>query len=251
MVLIIAHRGFRVGVPENTLRAFSIAVASGVDFIELDAQRSADGEVFVLHDETLARTMNVAARLAELTAAQVDAINATRGDTGIPRLSDVVDRVIGGQAKPVKTRLMIELKGLGTGAAVASLALARHVEDAVAFSGKDLSELAAAHECAPGVPLCLNITSCKEFTTKQLATVTTREDLPLPFSMISLRARDVKLGFIHACHHLGVLALAWDFIRERRPVDLLRRLVHVGLDGALIDDPGMVESTRALRRQDR
>nr|MDO8083287.1 glycerophosphodiester phosphodiesterase family protein [Candidatus Sigynarchaeum springense] len=245
MVLLIGHRGFRVGVVENTLQAFSLAVARGMDYIELDVQLSADHEVFVLHDASLDRTMGVTGQLAELTASQVDAFNATRGDAGVPRLLDVFERVLLPSSPAARPRLMVELKGAGTGIATGKLVMARHVEDVVVFSGKDLRELAAAHETAPRVPLCLNITSCKEFTKKQLVEASCIADLPLPFAMISLRAREVGKEFIHACHRLGARALAWDFVRERRPADALERLVRQGLDGALIDDPAMVEESRS------
>ncbi|MBN2152680.1 MAG: hypothetical protein JW839_14610, partial [Candidatus Lokiarchaeota archaeon] len=95
--------------------------------------------------------------------------------------------------------------------------------------------------------LCLNITSCKAFTKGQLAKARYRADLPLPFAMVSLRAREAGKGFIQACHRLGAQALAWDFARERRPAEALERLVGHGLDGALIDDPGMVDRIRSSR----
>ena len=57
-VVVIAHRGFSSAAPENTLAAFSKAIETGCDMIELDVQLSRDGEVVVIHDETLDRTTN-------------------------------------------------------------------------------------------------------------------------------------------------------------------------------------------------
>src|SRR2546427_326965 len=54
--LLWAHRGASAEAPENTLAAFSLALAQGADGVELDAQRCASGEVVVVHDESLART---------------------------------------------------------------------------------------------------------------------------------------------------------------------------------------------------
>jgi len=59
--LIWAHRGASAEAPENTIAAFSLALAEDADGIELDAQRCASGEVVVLHDESLARTTGFAA----------------------------------------------------------------------------------------------------------------------------------------------------------------------------------------------
>lgn len=55
----IAHRGARSLAPENTLAAARKALEIGADLWELDVAMSADGELFVVHDDTLARTSNV------------------------------------------------------------------------------------------------------------------------------------------------------------------------------------------------
>jgi len=49
-VQIMAHRGASQAAPENTMAAFRLAIADGADWIELDVQETADGEVVVLHD---------------------------------------------------------------------------------------------------------------------------------------------------------------------------------------------------------
>jgi glycerophosphoryl diester phosphodiesterase len=51
--LNIAHRGGAALKPENTLVAFSDAVARGCDGAELDVQLTRDGEVIVFHDNRL------------------------------------------------------------------------------------------------------------------------------------------------------------------------------------------------------
>ncbi len=58
---IIAHRGARSLAPENTIAAARQAVNNGADMWELDVSLTADGELIVLHDETLKRTTNVEA----------------------------------------------------------------------------------------------------------------------------------------------------------------------------------------------
>lgn len=51
-----AHRGSSGTAPENTAAAFELAIAEGADYIETDVQLSADGELVIIHDVTLART---------------------------------------------------------------------------------------------------------------------------------------------------------------------------------------------------
>lgn len=57
MVKNFAHRGFSGNYPENTMLAFEKAVQTeGCDGIEMDVHLTKDGEVVIIHDETLNRT---------------------------------------------------------------------------------------------------------------------------------------------------------------------------------------------------
>ena len=55
-MLKIGHRGAKGYEPENTLISFQKALDMQVDGIELDVHLSADGELMVIHDETVDRT---------------------------------------------------------------------------------------------------------------------------------------------------------------------------------------------------
>ncbi len=57
--LNIAHRGARSLAPENTLAAARKALEIGADLWELGVAMTADGVLFVVHDDTLERTSNV------------------------------------------------------------------------------------------------------------------------------------------------------------------------------------------------
>ena len=54
--LVWAHRGASGYAPENTLEAFRKAIEMGADGVELDVQLTKDGELVVIHDETVDRT---------------------------------------------------------------------------------------------------------------------------------------------------------------------------------------------------
>lgn len=68
-MLNIAHRGARSLAPENTIAAAKKAFAVGADMWELDTGLTADGELIIMHDDTLARTTNVAQVFPEKTKA--------------------------------------------------------------------------------------------------------------------------------------------------------------------------------------
>lgn len=55
----VAHRGFSVAAPENTMPAVRQAIAEAGDFQGVDVHRTADSRLVVLHDRSLARTTNV------------------------------------------------------------------------------------------------------------------------------------------------------------------------------------------------
>src|SRR5882724_2141563 len=71
-----AHRGDPESGPENTLAAFNSAVALGVDYIETDVQRTADGVLVLLHDDELDRTTNGSGPVARAPAKHVLALDA-------------------------------------------------------------------------------------------------------------------------------------------------------------------------------
>ncbi|KHK64237.1 glycerophosphodiester phosphodiesterase [Pseudomonas frederiksbergensis] len=62
---VIAHRGASFDAPESTAPAYKLARDLGADYLELDLQRSKDGVLFVLHDDSLLRTTDVATKFPD------------------------------------------------------------------------------------------------------------------------------------------------------------------------------------------
>ncbi len=56
--VLIAHRGASYSAPESTMPAVKKAVESNIDYIELDVQRTNDGELVIFHDDNLLRLSN-------------------------------------------------------------------------------------------------------------------------------------------------------------------------------------------------
>jgi glycerophosphoryl diester phosphodiesterase len=75
-ILVIAHQGGDGLFPSNTLYAFEEAVKMGVDVLELDVHASKDGELVVVHDDTVDRTTNGAGEVRELTLAELKTLDA-------------------------------------------------------------------------------------------------------------------------------------------------------------------------------
>ncbi len=55
---VIGHRGAAAYAPENTIASFDKALSLGAQAIEFDVMCSADGEPFIIHDDSLKRTTN-------------------------------------------------------------------------------------------------------------------------------------------------------------------------------------------------
>lgn len=105
-VLRIGHRGACGHAPENTLASIQKAIALGCDLTEVDAQRTADGALVLLHDERVDRTTNGKGALADMTLAAVRALDAGGGQR-IPTLEEAL------QAARGRIGLILELKAAG------------------------------------------------------------------------------------------------------------------------------------------
>lgn len=71
----IAHRGFSTDAPENTLSAFRLAKKNGFTYVECDVSFTLDGVAVLLHDGTVDRTSNGTGNVANMTFADVRALD--------------------------------------------------------------------------------------------------------------------------------------------------------------------------------
>ena len=73
----VAHRGAGKLAPENTLAAFESAARDwAADMIELDVHSTADGHCVVMHDPAVERTTDGSGRIARLTLAELQQLDA-------------------------------------------------------------------------------------------------------------------------------------------------------------------------------
>ena len=91
-MLKIGHRGAKGYEPENTLISFQKALDMQVDGIELDVHLSADGEVIVIHDETINRTTNGNGLINTLSSRELKQFRINEHHE-IPLLSEVFELV--------------------------------------------------------------------------------------------------------------------------------------------------------------
>jgi glycerophosphoryl diester phosphodiesterase len=75
-VKIIAHRGYSLKYPENTLRAFSEAIRAGISMIEVDTALSKDRVPVVMHDNSIDRTTNGKGMLQDYSLTELEQFDA-------------------------------------------------------------------------------------------------------------------------------------------------------------------------------
>jgi glycerophosphoryl diester phosphodiesterase len=221
--VLIGHRGAAALAPENTLESIRLALELGCDLVEVDVLELG-GELVLAHS------------LGELPAAR-----ATLDDA----LALVV-RTGGG--------VQVDLKTPGAEAAVAD-ALRRHdaVERALVSSFHPGS-LRALRALAPELALGLTYPADRHgLSTRRPfsalvgpALAALRTALALRIARLLRRAR-ANVAVLHyqvaspaviaRCHALDVPALAWTVLSAEE----LRRLDELGVDGVIVDDPGIFQ----------
>jgi glycerophosphoryl diester phosphodiesterase len=102
-MLVIAHRGASRYEPENTLRAFDLAIRQGAQMIELDLHMTRDNKVVVIHDPTLDQTTDLKGPVSLRDLAEIKLADAGRGEQ-VPTLDETLDLTLG------KVRLYLEIK---------------------------------------------------------------------------------------------------------------------------------------------
>ncbi|MET9699681.1 glycerophosphodiester phosphodiesterase family protein [Streptomyces sp. NPDC006529] len=117
--VVYAHRGASAYAPENTLASIDLAARLGFDWVENDVQRTKDGVLVVIHDDTLKRTTDARTvfpnrspwRVKDFTAAEIARLDAGSwfrpefAGARVPTLAEYLDRVQRNQG-----RLLLEVK---------------------------------------------------------------------------------------------------------------------------------------------
>jgi glycerophosphoryl diester phosphodiesterase len=228
---VIAHRGGRAGTPENTLSAVRHAIEVGVDGLEFDIQRTRDGVLVVMHDETVDRTTNGTGRVVDLTLAQLRALDAGRGEK-VPTLDEVLDL-----ARSASIRLFPEIKS------------------AHLYPGIEAEVLQALEQAG-----CLDRSVIQSFeadTLTRLRQLSSQVQLcalhglwqlgvgapPGNPQYVGLMAEMAVLNpyMIRQAHDQGRKALVW-FGAIDRPA-IYRWMAFFGVDGVISDDPSSVRRT--------
>jgi len=75
-IVTVAHRGASGYAPECTLASYRLGVKMNADYIEIDLRETKDGELVVMHDDTVDRTTDGRGRVREMTLAEIRTLDA-------------------------------------------------------------------------------------------------------------------------------------------------------------------------------
>ena len=228
MPKIIAHRGASGHAPENTMAAFQLALEMAADGIELDAMLTKDGEVVVIHDDSLDRTTNGTGAVHDFTLAELQRLDAGGGEK-IPPLSEVLTHFAG------RFLINIELKNYSSifdslPIKVAEMIKTHKCAQSVLISSFNPFNLPRFHRRLPEVPVGL-------LTNKNKA----RHWLWRLFHYDALHPyfSDVDASLVSALHARGRQVNVWTV---DDPAEI-RRLADLGVDSIITNDP---KSTRTI-----
>jgi len=117
-ILVVAHRGCHNAAPahrldaapENSLKALEHCVAMGADMVEIDIRRSADGELVVIHDATIDRTMNGTGAVSALTLADLRRLRLKQNQGGsAAAVTDEQIATLGEMLEAARGRVLLNL----------------------------------------------------------------------------------------------------------------------------------------------
>ncbi len=152
-VEVIAHRGAAGSRPENTMAAVRKAIEDGADWVEIDVQETADGEVVVAHDRDFMKLAGNPLNVWQATAADLEAVDI--GSWFGPEYSGERTPTLRAVLKEAKGRakVLVELKYYGHDERLAERVVAlveeTAMEDSTAFMSLEPKQVARMKELRP------------------------------------------------------------------------------------------------------
>ena len=228
----IAHRGASAYAPENTFAAFDKALDLGAAHVEFDVHFSADGQVVVIHDDTVDRTTNGSGAVASLTLAQLKRLDAGTWFAAqfsrerIPALEELLERYQG------RLHFHIEVKGQAEHLSERTIDLVRSHGwgDKVTITSFQKERLEEARAYAPELPAGWLAREVHESMVGQAR--------QMGLAVICPHADFVDGQLVEQLHQKGFMVRAWGV----RDEEAMRRVVEAGADGMTIYFPDTLDS---------
>jgi glycerophosphoryl diester phosphodiesterase len=221
--LTIGHRGVMGVEPENTLRSFIAAQQAGLDLIELDLHLSKDGALVVMHDADVDRTTDGSGPIAEMTLAELRALDAGHGER-VPVFEEVLD--------VVRAPLQAEIKDTAAARALAEVMHRRDLVGRVEVSSFHDEAIAEITRLVPGVRTAL-------IASRYGVDVVDRA-VEVGAATVCLNIRRLTLEVVEHARKADLRIIGWVVNTQ----DHLRLVRALELDGATTDYPQIKRTGR-------
>ena len=230
---VVAHRGAGFLAPENSLSAIERSIATGVDYAEIDVQRTRDGVLVVFHDADLMRLAGDPRRINETDYADLAEVDVGAGfhprfaGERIPTLAECLD------AARNRVGLMIELKYFGYDPRLAvdcvRLVRDRGMEEQVALMSLYTPGVLQLRELAPDIRV------------GYLSMLTAGDVARLDVDFVGVPLSRASSAFMRAARRRGLPVYVWGVGRSDRMVAVIER----GAAGLITSAPETAMRLRA------
>jgi len=155
-LVVIAHRGSHLNVPENTLAAYANAIKEGADYVEIDLRTTKDGHLVIMHDESLSEMTGAKEKIKDLNYSDIKDLKikpAVKGDTTnyrIPEFTDVLNLCKG------KINIYLDFKDADVEKTYRLLTVSGMQNNAVVYLNKE-EQYEQWKTIAPHVPLMTSL----------------------------------------------------------------------------------------------
>ena len=236
-VEIIAHRGASGSRPENTLAAIKTAADDGADWVEIDVQETADGEVVVAHDSDFMKLAGVDLKIWDATMADLTEIDI--GSWFDPSYSGERTPTLRQALAAVKGRgkVMIELKYYGH-----DVDLESRVVDVVEEMdmASDVSVMSLKYD---GVRKMQSLRP--DWRYGVLAATAIGDLAALEADFLAVNTGQASSRLIRRAHERGKQLYVWT-------VDdplTMSRMISMGVDGLITNEPALARRVLEARNQ--
>jgi len=234
-VEIIAHRGAAAARPENTLPAVDKALEDRADWVEIDVQESADGEVVVTHDSDFMKQARVPLKVWEATQADLARIDVgswfdpAYSDVRVPTLRAVLETAKG------RGRVLIELKYYGHDdrleERVAQIVEETGMADDVMIMSLKRAGVAKMRSLRPDWPMGI------------LAARAIGDMSALDAEFLAVNTGQVSGQLLRRAHAAGQQVYVWTVDDPRA----MSRMISLGVDGVITNKPALARQVMAER----
>lgn len=232
---IVAHRGAAGKAPENTLAAVQQAIEDKADWIEVDVQETADGKVVVIHDSDFMKLAGNEIKVWDATLVKMSDIDIGSwydpafSQERVPTLQQVLETARG------KANVVIELKYYGH-----DENLEQRVVDVVeeADMVKETAIMSLKYDAVG------KVRALRPDWKIGLLSATAIGDLSrLDADFLAVAMGMASSGFVRRAHKAGKQVFVWTV---NDPVSL-SRMMSLGVDGIITDEPEMARKVLADR----